>query len=51
MEAYAKRKDEEERIDKIKRINRLIDKKLDELLYLVNLVNDISGNKKSEKEK
>ena len=51
MEAYAKRKDEEERIDKIKRINRLIDKKLDELLYLVNLVSDISGNKKSEKEK
>lgn len=51
MEAYAKRKDEEERIDKTKRINRLIDKKLDELLYLVNLVNDISGNKKSEKEK
>ena len=51
IEAYTKRKDEEERIDGIKRINRLIDKKLDELLYLVNLVNDISGNKKSEKEK
>lgn len=51
MDAYAKRKEEEERIDRIKRINRLIDKKLDELLYLVNLVNDISGNKKSEKEK
>lgn len=51
MDAYTKRKDEEERIDGIKRINRLIDKKLDELLYLVNLVNDISGNKKSEKEK
>lgn len=51
IEAYTKRKDEEERIDVIKRINRLIDKKLDELLYLVNLVNDISGNKKSEKEK
>ena len=51
IEAYTKRKDEEERIDGIKRINRLIDKKLDELLYLVNLVSDISGNKKSEKEK
>lgn len=51
MDAYAKRKEEEDRIDRIKRINRLIDKKLDELLYLVNLVNDISGNKKSEKEK
>lgn len=51
IEAYTKRKEEEERIDGIKRINRLIDKKLDELLYLVNLVNDISGNKKSEKEK
>lgn len=51
MEAYSKRKEEEERINRIKRINRLIDKKLDELLYLVNLVNDISGNKKSEKEK
>ncbi len=51
MEAYAKRKDEEERINKIKRINRLIDKKLDELLDLVNLMKDISGNKKSEKEK
>lgn len=51
MEAYSKRKEEEERINRIKSINRLIDKKLDELLYLVNLVNDISGNKKSEKEK
>lgn len=51
MDAYAKRKEEEERIDRIKELNRLIDKKLDELLELVNLVKEISGNKKSEKEK
>lgn len=51
MEAYAKRKEEEERIDRIKELNRLIDKKLDELLELVNLVKEISGKKKSEKEK
>lgn len=51
MDAYAKRKEEEERIDRIKELNRLIDKKLDELLELVNLVKEISGKKKSEKEK
>lgn len=51
MEAYAKRKEEEERIDRIKELNRLIDKKLDELLELVNLVKEISGKRKSEKEK
>lgn len=51
MDAYAKRKEEEERIDRIKELNRLIDKKLDELLELVNLVKEISGKKKLEKEK
>lgn len=50
MDAYAKRK-EEERIDRIKELNHLIDKKLDELLELVNLVKEISGKKKLEKEK
>lgn len=51
MDAYEKRKEEEERIDRIKELNRLIDKKLDELLELVNLVKEISGKKKLEKEK
>ncbi len=51
MDAYAKRKEEEDRIDRIKELNHLIDKKLDELLDLVNLVKEISGKKKLEKEK
>lgn len=51
MDAYAKRKEEENYIDRAKELNHLIDKKLDELLELVNLVKEISGNKKSEKEK
>ena len=51
MDAYAKRKEEEDYIDRIKELNRLIDKKLDELLELVNLVKEISGKKKLEKEK
>ncbi len=51
MDAYAKRKEEEDYIDRAKELNHLIDKKLDELLELVNLVKEISGNKKSEKEK
>lgn len=51
MDAYAKRKEEEDYIDRIKELNHLIDKKLDELLELVNLVKEISGKKKSEKEK
>lgn len=51
MDAYAKRKEEEDYIDRIKELNHLIDKKLDELLELVNLVKEISGKKKLEKEK
>lgn len=52
MDAYAKRKEEEEDyIDRTKELNHLIDKKLDELLELVNLVKEISGKKKLEKEK
>lgn len=51
MDAYAKRKEEEDYIDRIKELNHLIDKKLDELLDLVNLVKEISGKKKLEKEK
>lgn len=51
MDAYEKRKEEEDYIDRAKELNHLIDKKLDELLELVNLVKEISGNKKSEKEK
>lgn len=51
MDAYAKRKEEQDYIDRIKEFNHLIDKKLDELLELVNLVKEISGKKKLEKEK
>lgn len=51
MDAYAKRKEEQDYIDRIKELNHLIDKKLDELLELVNLVKEISGKKKLEKEK
>lgn len=51
MDAYAKRKEEEDYIDRVKELNHLIDKKLDELLELVNLVKEISGKKKLEKEK
>lgn len=51
MDAYSKRKEEEDCIDGIKELNHLIDKKLDELLDLVNLVKEISGKKKLEKEK
>ena len=51
MDAYEKRKEEEDYIDRIKELNHLIDKKLDELLELVNLVKEISGKKKLEKEK
>lgn len=51
MDAYMNRVEEEERVNKIKELNRLIDKKLDELLELVNLVKEISGKKKLEKEK
>jgi hypothetical protein len=46
MDAYAKRKEEEERVNKINELNRLIDKKLDELCDLVNMVKDINKNKK-----
>ena len=46
MDAYAKRKEEEERGNKINELNRLIDKKLDELFDLVNMVKDINKNKK-----
>lgn len=42
MDAYAKREEEEERINKIRRINCLIDKKLDELLKLADLVKEIN---------
>lgn len=51
MDAYMNRIEEEERVNKIEELNRLIDKKLDELLDLVNLVKEISGKKKLEKEK
>ena len=51
MDAYTKRKEEEDYIDRAKELNHLIDKKLDELLELVNLVKEISGKKKLEKEK
>lgn len=51
MDSYEKRKEEEGRINRIKELKCLIEKKLDELLELVNLVKEISGNKKSEKEK
>jgi hypothetical protein len=51
MDAYMNRVEEEERVNKIEELNRLIDKKLDELLDLVNLVKEISGKKKLEKEK
>lgn len=51
MDAYMNRVEEEERVNKIEELNRLIDKKLDELLELVNLVKEISGKKKLEKEK
>ena len=46
MDAYAKRKEEEERGNKINELNCLIDKKLDELCDLVNMVKDINKNKK-----
>lgn len=46
MDAYAKRKEEEETVNKINELNRLIDKKLDELCDLVNMVKDINKNKK-----
>lgn len=46
MDAYAKRKEEEERVNKINELNCLIDKKLDELCDLVNMVKDINKNKK-----
>ena len=48
MEAYAKRKDEEERINKIKTIDCLIDKKLDELLKLTDLVKEINKTRMSK---
>lgn len=51
MDAYMNRVEEEERVNKIEELNHLIDKKLDELLELVNLVKEISGKKKLEKEK
>ena len=46
MDAYMNRVEEEERVNKIEELNRLIDKKLDELLNLTNMIKDINKNKK-----
>lgn len=43
MEAYAKRKEEEERIDRIKELNRLIDKNNRELVNLMTELRRLEG--------
>lgn len=43
MDAYAKRKEEEERIDRIKELNRLIDKNNRELVNLMTELRRLEG--------
>lgn len=43
MEAYAKRKEEEERIDRIKELNHLIDKNNRELVILMTELRKLEG--------
>ena len=43
MEAYSKRKEEEERIDRIKEINRLINKNNRELVNLMTELRKLEG--------
>lgn len=43
MEAYSKRKEEEERINRIKEINRLINKNNSELVNLMTELRKLEG--------